>query len=142
MLRLDADAGLAHVPVPQLKGEQLPYLLGPVLSPGAVVRNKGVKCLRADEARTHELSSDEDVVYKFPQVACATHALKGAEKEAFGRLMISSGSHTLAACLRATFPLRPETLWSPASENAALNTTGSTKGTRTSVDAAMLALSV
>ncbi len=72
----------------------------------------------------------------------ATQALKGAEKEALGRLMISSGNQARAARFRATFPLRPETLRSPVSEKAALKTMGSTKGTRTSVDAAMLALSV
>ena len=63
----------------------------------------------------------------------ATQALRGAEKEAFGRLIISSGSQAWAACFRATLPLRPDTLRSPAREKAALKTTGSTNGTRTSV---------
>ena len=71
-----------------------------------------------------------------------THARSGAEKDAFGRWMISLGSHASAARFNATFPVFPETLSLPDSENAARNTVGSTNGTRTSVDAAILARSV
>ena len=71
-----------------------------------------------------------------------THDRSGAEKDALGRWTISCGSHASAARLRATLPLLPETLSLPVRENAARKTMGSTNGTRTSVDAAMLARSV
>ena len=71
-----------------------------------------------------------------------THARSGAEKDALGRCTISFGSQASAARFNATFPFLPETLSLPARENAARKTMGSTNGTRTSVDAAMLARSV
>ena len=71
-----------------------------------------------------------------------THARRGALKEAFGRCTISWGSQLSAARLSATLPCRPEILSLPLIENAARATTGSTNGTRTSTEAAMLARSV
>ena len=71
-----------------------------------------------------------------------TQARSGAENDALGRCTISFGSHASAARFSATFPVLPETLSLPESENAARKTLGSTNGTRTSVDAAMLARSV
>ena len=46
-----------------------------------------------------------------------TQARSGAEKEALGRFMISSGSHARAASLRATLPVLLLTLRSPAKES-------------------------
>ena len=71
-----------------------------------------------------------------------TQARSGAPNDAFGRSMISSGSHCRAASFSAAFCTRPRIFSLPGRENAALNTNGSTNGTLTSVDAAMLARSV
>ena len=71
-----------------------------------------------------------------------TQARSGALKDAFGRYTISRGSQLSAARLSATLPCRPRILSPPAIENAARATTGSTNGTRTSTEAAMLARSV
>ena len=71
-----------------------------------------------------------------------TQARSGTPKDALGLSMISSGTQARAACLRAAFCTRPWILSLPDRENAASNTTGSTNGTRTSVEAAMLARSV
>ena len=71
-----------------------------------------------------------------------TQARSGALKEALGRYTISCGSQLSAARLSATFPWRRWIFALPGIENAACATTGSTKGTRTSTEAAMLARSV
>jgi hypothetical protein len=74
--------------------------------------------------------------------SCRTQARSGALKEAFGRYTISCGSQASAACLSASLLCRPLILWLPGMEKAARATTGSTNGTRTSTEAAMLARSV
>ncbi len=77
-----------------------------------------------------------------PPRSLVTQARSGTPKDAFGRSMISSGTQSRAAALSAAFCTRPWILSLPVSENAASKTTGSTNGTRTSVEAAMLARSV
>src|SRR5690606_10434041 len=69
-------------------------------------------------------------------------ARRGAENRPFGRWTISRGSTASAAFLSASLPCLPATLSLPASANAASTTLTSTNGTRTSVEAAMLARSV
>ena len=71
-----------------------------------------------------------------------THARRGTLNEALGRCTISFGSQLSAACLSATLPRRRWIFALPSIENAARATRGSTNGTRTSTDAAMLARSV
>ena len=89
----------------------------------------------------HELAVDEHVVDELAEVARDPRA-NGAPNDAFGRCTISLRQPCLGRRLSATFPWRPRTLSEPGSENAARTTSTSTNGTRTSVDAAMLARSV
>jgi hypothetical protein len=67
-----------------------------------------------------------------------TQARSGALNEALGRCTISLGSQFSAACFSATLACRPTIFWRPGIEKAALATTGSTNGVRTSTEAAML----
>ena len=69
-------------------------------------------------------------------------ARSGALNRPFGRYTISRGRIEPAASLRTALPCRPTILRSPGTANAALTTSTSTYGTRTSVDAAMLDRSV
>ena len=71
-----------------------------------------------------------------------TQARSGAPKEAFGRCTISRGSQFSAASFSAAFCTLPRILSRPGIVNAAWATILSTNGTRTSTEAAMLALSV
>ena len=71
-----------------------------------------------------------------------TQARSGAPNEAFGRSTMSRGTHSSAAVRSGTFCVRPLIFWPPRKLNAARKTYGSTKGTRTSVDADMLERSV
>ena len=71
-----------------------------------------------------------------------THARSGALKDALGRYTISRGSQLSAARLSAILPCRLRILSLPLTANAARVTSGSTNGTRTSTEAAMLDRSV
>ena len=69
-------------------------------------------------------------------------ARSGALNSPLGRYTISLGSHASAACLRIALRSRPTILARPGMAKAAAATSLSTYGTRTSVEAAMLARSV
>ena len=118
---------------PQLERQQPPDVLRPVLAAVVASSMSVSTAWRLEEARLHELALHEHVVDELKQVA-PTHARSGAENDALGR------STTLWQPLPGSFLegvlLRPAMdLLITGQRERCGKTIGSTKGTRTSVEA-------
>src|ERR1700685_4816957 len=79
VLSSGADAHRLGVAVPQLHGQELPDLLGPVLAAGLLMADELEQRLAADYAGVDELAAHQDVVDELAKVAADPGAQRGAE---------------------------------------------------------------
>ena len=89
--------------IPQLKRQQLPYLLGAILAASLLILDELQQRSAANHPRP--VSSPSTSTSRMTsRKSLRTHARRGALKEAFGRCTISRGSQLSAARLSATLP--------------------------------------